>query len=295
MFCLPSHKKPQRRRLTPSALETETHDIMDRTPQPLGCQAGGVSVWRPQHLDVDALVESRGQRVGEGVLWLGHCVYTGLVDDARCRDTGRVPLRAEYLRNVVGRHYLDAVRKAATAIGYVDRDPSYRAGSHSQAYWILPPYDCAPLVGRQITDLGLRYNIRTWREARRRAMWQRIQRNETPVNEAVCTHLWRHLQRVRIDADICFGNALHPAHQLAVEHLRQQELWFTVDDFGRIHTNLTNLSKMLRQYLAVDGERLVNIDISESQPLFMGLVLARIESGEQADGQEREAGRQARD
>ena len=132
---------------------------MDRTPQPLGRQAGGVSVWHAENLDVDALLESYGQRVGEGVLWLGHCVYIGLADDARCRDTGRVPLRAEYLRNVIGRHHVDAVRKAALDAGYVDRDRSYRAGNRSQAYWILPPYDRARLVRRQIIDPGLRHNI----------------------------------------------------------------------------------------------------------------------------------------
>ena len=167
---------------------------------------------------------------------------------------------------------------------------SYRARVRSQAYWILPPYDRARLVQRQITDPGLRDNVRRWCEARRREMWQRIRRNETPVDAAVCEHLWRHLQRVRIDADIRFGNAFHPAHQIAVEHLRQRKLWFTVDDYGRIHTNLTNLPKTLRQHLSVDGERLANVDISESQPLFMGLALARVESGWQADGQEQETG-----
>jgi hypothetical protein len=264
-------------------------------PKPLRRQAGGVSIWHADNLNVDALLKSYGQRVGEGVLWLGHCIYVGLADDARNRDTGRVPLRAEYLRNVIGRHHLDAVRKAAMTIGYVDRDPSYRAGSHSQAYWILPPYDRARLVQRQITDPGLRHNIRRWREARRRAMWQRIQRNETPVSEAVCSQLWRQLQRVRIDADICMGNAFLSAcqlsvYQIAVEHLRHGELWFTVDPYGRIHTNLTNMPKTLRQYLTVEGERLANVDISESQPLFMGLALARDENGERTDGRKEEAG-----
>ena len=183
---------------------------MDRTPQPLRRQAGGVSVWHAENLDVDALLESYGQRVGEGVLWLGHCVYVGLADDARCRDTGRVPLRAEYLRNVIGRHHVDAVRQAALEAGYVDRDRSYRAGHRSQAYWILPPYDRARLVRRQITDPALRHNIQKWREERRRATWQRIQRNETPVDAAVCEHLWRNLQRVRIDAAIDFGEAFRP-------------------------------------------------------------------------------------
>ena len=128
----------------------------DAREGPLHRQAGGVSVWHPENLDVGALVESWGQRVAEGVLWLGRCVFVGLADDARCRDTGRVPLKADYLRNVL-----------------------------------------------------------KWHEARRRATWQRI------------------------------------------------------------HTNLTNLAKSLRGFLTVDGERLVNVDISESQPLFMGMVIAK--------------------
>jgi hypothetical protein len=270
---------------------------MNGTPQPLHRQAGGVSVWHAENLDVDALLESYGQRVGEGVLWLGHCVYVGLADDARRRDTGRVPLMAQYLHNVIGRHHVDAVRQAALEVGYVDRDHSYRAGNRSQAYWIVPPYDRAPLVRRQITNPALRHNVQRWREERRRAMWQRIERNETMVDAAVCNHLWRNLQRVRIDAAIDFGDAFHPAHQIAVEQIRRGELWFIVDDYGRIHTNLTNLPKPLRQYLSIDGRRLMDVDISESQPLFMGLVLARVEREGQADGQEeegREAGRRQR-
>ena len=123
MFFSTVHKKPnadgchRRRRETESAIASWI-----ATPQPLHRQAGGVSVWHPENLDVDALLESCGRRVAEGVLWLGHCVYTGLADDARCRDTGRVPLRADYLRNVVGRHHVDAVRQAALQAGYVDRD-----------------------------------------------------------------------------------------------------------------------------------------------------------------------------
>jgi len=48
------------------------------------------------------------------------------------------------------------------------------------------------------------------REDRRRATWQRIQRDETRVSAAVCEHLWRNLQRVRIDTNIDFGAAVVP-------------------------------------------------------------------------------------
>ena len=104
---------------------------------------------------------------------------------------------------------------------------------------------------RRVTDPGLHYNIRRWREARRQAMWQRIRRNETSVDAGVCDHLWRNLQRVRLDLEIDFGEAFHPAHQIAIERIRDREFRFKPDDYGRLHTNLTNLSKALRQYLAV--------------------------------------------
>ena len=120
------------------------------------CEAGGVSVRHAETLDVDALLESCGQARRQGVLWLGHCVYVRFGGQCACRDTGRVPLRTEYLRNVIGRHYLDAVRQAVLEVGYVDRDRSYRAGDRSQAYWILPPYDRARLVRREIASSGLR-------------------------------------------------------------------------------------------------------------------------------------------
>lgn len=54
---------------------------------------------------------------------------------------------------------------------------------------------------------------------------------------------------------------------------------FSVDEFGnRAHTNLTNLSTNLRQFLSVEGEPLGQIDISNSQPLFFYLHLQNITS-----------------
>jgi hypothetical protein len=233
------------------------------------------------------------------VLWLGHCVYTGLANHARWRDIGRVSLTTEYLRNVIGRHHLNAVRQAAIEIGYVDRDRCYRPGAFSQTYWILPPYDCNRLVRRPIANPGLSLSINRWRESRHRAMWQRIRRNDTPVDAKVCEHLWRNLQRVRIDADIRFDPAILSDHQvsayqIAVEQLRQGELWFTVDNFGRIHTPLTCLPKVLRQHLTVNGRPLVNVDISESQPLFVGLALALVDARGQAEGQREQEGEEQR-
>jgi len=246
--------------------------MADSTQTRRARQAGDVSIWHAETLDVEKLLGEYGQRVGEGALWIGHCVYVGLADDARCRHAGCVPLKAAYLRKIIGRHHLDAVRRAALDVGYVERDCSYQAGRRSQAYRLLPPHDCARAVRREIADFSLRRNVALWRESRRRKTTK-----AECVDTQVCEHLRRNLRRVRISSAIDFDESLSAgklaARQIAVENLRCGELWLVVDAFGRIHTPITNLPKELRAYLTVDGKRLANVDVGEAQPLFLALFL----------------------
>lgn len=242
-------------------------------------------VYVPENLNLDGLLMSQPRRIAEGVLWLGHCVFVQLAMNAQCRDNGnRVPLKASYLRNIIGRHHLGVVRETAESIGYVKRDASYRAGQRSQKYWIREPYSNVPLVRREIADPKLRCRIESWQEQRRRESWERIRSNATPVSPEVSEHLWQHLQRIRVDEHIDFGDHDKSVHHIGVDYIRCRDFRFVVDDYGRIHTNVTNLRRTLRRHISVDGERLVNVDIAESQPLFVGLALADQQARENGTG-----------
>jgi hypothetical protein len=245
---------------------------MNCTPQPIVGQAGGLSVWHAETLDVDRLLGEYGQRVGEGVLWLGHLVLTRLGNDARCRDAGRVPLKTDYLRSIIGRHHVDAVRRAALEVGYIDRDCSYRAGRRSQTYWLLPPHDSAPARRREIADFALRRNLGMWHDSRRR---QTARAQMPGVDAAVHEHLRRNLRRVTIDSAIDAAGQLPAARQIAVEDLlRGEARFFSVDRFGRMHTSMTNFPRDYRRFLRVDGKPLVNVDVGEAQPIFVAIFCA---------------------
>lgn len=61
---------------------------------------------------------------------------------------------------------------------------------------------------------------------------------------------------------------------LAIDKIANKEFYYSVDDnVGRFHSNLTNIKKELRNYITYDGQKLVNIDIKNSQPLFSLLLL----------------------
>ena len=57
----------------------------------------------------------------------------------------------------------------------------------------------------------------------------------------------------------------------ALIHLRDRDWRFTTDSYGRVHHNISSLKRELRQFLTVDGETLAEVDISNSQPLFLEL------------------------
>ena len=61
-----------------------------------------------------------------------------------------------------------------------------------------------------------------------------------------------------------------------VELIQARSWVFVADDFSRrIHTNLTQLKRELRACLRVAGRPLVQLDIKNSQPLFIGLAAKR--------------------
>lgn len=60
----------------------------------------------------------------------------------------------------------------------------------------------------------------------------------------------------------------------AVRRLACKDFYYKVDDkIGRFHSNLTGLNKKMRDYITYDGQKLVSLDIKNSQPLKVGILL----------------------
>lgn len=56
--------------------------------------------------------------------------------------------------------------------------------------------------------------------------------------------------------------------------IRNGDIFYSIDNTsGRLHSNITNMSKGLRPFLRIKGEPLVNIDIKNSQPYLSLLLL----------------------
>lgn len=60
----------------------------------------------------------------------------------------------------------------------------------------------------------------------------------------------------------------------SIDSIKTNYLFFKFDEYGRLHTNFTILKREIRQkYLKINNEEVTEIDIGNSQPLFLALLL----------------------
>lgn len=94
------------------------------------------------------------------------------------------------------------------------------------------------------------------------------------------------LESVSIDffRSICFLDTLkggdddiYNRNRYSVECIRENQLFYHFDNYGRMHTNFTILKSFIRKNcLLIDGEETCEIDIKNSQPLFLTKLISHI-------------------
>ena len=217
--------------------------------------------FRPENF----LAPSR-KHLGDRARYLLHMIHTRMIFDHRDRHDG-VRLMAKYLRRFMGKLHYRGIIEDMEQAGVVEVVRKARDG---QAYL----YRLGPAVRQQVfrryepQDKWLVRALRRWRYEQDRALTCPVRR-----------YLRDRLRRVRIDFDAALqrldtlsfkGEGLIDSKN-CLFRLLDQDWYFVGDDYGRVHHNLTCLKRELREYLSVDGEPLVEIDIANSQPLFLGL------------------------
>ena len=214
------------------------------------------------------------REIREPVHYLCHAIFCGRA--IRRSESQWIPLNAAILKTV-HRSYV-AARRWLIDAQIVECNGSYQTGVTSMGYRWLVPYVSAK---RHPTTMAF---------ARRLARLQAHSDANLPFG---ARHLIRQLKRIHIDAEAAYETVAHLGPKsnspwsieayrsflsTTVRLIEDRELYSVVDDFGRLHTPFTSLHRELRQHLYVqagNGERhsLVNLDIRNSQPLTLALLL----------------------
>lgn len=273
-----------------------------------------IKLFNPDLLDMDQQMMNNPIPKGKGIkkdhlLFIIHCIMQQRAnkDDERLRrigkDNGFVPLHSKILESKIP-NYHDCIEYLIN-IGIIECDGKFSPGNVSLGYRLTNTYRGNMFKQVKISDFVLCRKIAADRPFNRKnkavknypylAKWFESEKLEideqaalTWINEFEASEL----QKINSNKTLNSVNRLEEkdllfeksrSYKILVSRIKEKDYFFHKDETGnRLHTNLTNLPKGLRQFLTYDGQDLVSIDIKNSQP-FMSLPLLEKEFWQSKD------------
>lgn len=177
-----------------------------------------------------------------------------------------VPLKFDYLREVIPDRVIKPLRLALEAAGVIQCDNHYIESHKSFGFRIGEQFQNDRIVEVAISNEVTAKKITNMRRSKERKI-------------RLDVHCWLRSKFRDLDIDLSTATNILSSHRsfeavkIPVEEIAAKDVAFSVCPYGRVHTPLTRLSKQVRRCLRVDGESLVNLDIANSQPLFLALLM----------------------
>jgi len=185
------------------------------------------------------------------------------------------------LRKNYGMHY-NLYIDYLIETGFISMVSNYYSGKKARTYKMNnDDIDINSIKKIKITD-----NILIKKNSKEYLMRSMAEYNNSPIDISIRKRLIEDLYYVKINHDesLNYLNDLKNRGNIelnkfyknlnSIDSIKNRNLFFKFDEFGRFHTNFTILKKEIRQkWLTIDNDDIMEIDISNSQPLFLGILL----------------------
>lgn len=162
--------------------------------------------------------------------------------------------------------------------GFMKMTSNYCVGKKSRTY-VLNWFDIDKI--RRVTVYDNIINKRVSKDYLRNILY-----SDSPIDINIRKRLVDDLKHVSINSEKslqCISdlkssdeitNEKYFKNFYSINHIKNSNLYFIFDSYGRFHTNFTVLKKQIRKnYLKIDDEEIEEIDLPNSQPFFLSRLL----------------------
>lgn len=197
--------------------------------------------------------------------------------DRRYLKTDFVPINAKLLETIISKQESTEIMKNLVTIGILETDNIIIAGSKSRGYRLTETYQECKWSLTDIKDLKLaeklfKKQVELKDEVNKHGKGYRIVNywtNELEINGRNAKRFIKNLKDTTENQN--------DTYKKSVEMIENKQFYRTVDKKAkRFHSNLTNITTELRQFLSVDGQELWGTDLTSSQPVFMAILMKDI-------------------
>lgn len=222
------------------------------------------------HIPINLDLESFKQR--DKYYFLITFIIYGRVFDKRKDSRSFIQLYSNFLKSVLSGHYKDYI-KDLVEMEVIETDNRYIKNEKSKAYRLTANYGDVKTMQVNIEDKNIISKY-----------WNYKSEQKKRISGSNYKHIFSCLEKVEIDYEAAksfINNAALEIEQFnswncSIDMIHYKDWFFTVDrTAGRIHNNITNLPKDFRQFLRIKDKKLVEVDISNSQPLLLNILISR--------------------
>lgn len=187
--------------------------------------------------------------------------------------TDIIPINATILKKNYGDNYKTYL-KYLILNGIIKKTKNYLQGSHSNTFKV----EENTIRRMKITDKVL---IKKKIKTKLNMLVSNM--NASPIDRVVRERLIINLFNIDIEYSTAIKTAeiesKSPHAKIltlrAVENIKNNSPWYSFDKFGRFHSSFTTLkSKIRKKNITIQGERLKDLDIQNSQPLFLSVFMS---------------------
>lgn len=182
-----------------------------------------------------------------------------------------VPIKLEYLRKLISYDYASTFLKNMVSSGLLETDNYFLAGSKSHGFRISEKFDNDKYYLEEIKDTILAKKLRRTLDLQKGFILNRYDGYSyvTAWMEKLEIDQEKSIEYIRTEIK---NQKIKDSYQIFLDIFNEK--FAKVDDIAnRLHNNLTNLATPLRSYLTLDGKKLVQADLKNSQPLFLYVLI----------------------
>lgn len=199
-------------------------------------------------------------------------IFYGRIFDKRKDSTSFIQLSSIFLKNIINGRYKDYLQDLIN-MQIIETDNHYILKKRFKAYRLTENYRNVKTKQVKIEDEKIISNYRNYRAKQKKR-----------ISEYPHKYIFNCLEQIEIDyeaaKDFLNKNAVdieqYNSWNCSIDMIHFKDWFFVVDKTaGRVHNNITNLSRNFRPFLNFSGEKLIEIDISNSQPLLFNILISR--------------------
>lgn len=251
-------------------------------------------IYIPENLDIFELTHNNPPSFKpyklDKLCYILHLINAIPLMDKNIQGEDFVPINAKKLQDKI-QNYKKYLNYLESDLQIIESDNHYVVGEKSKGFRFIEQYR-TPVKSMQVEDFTFRNKLKAHKNRKIESVkhlgfltkWfnDKLRIDYDYINEfLVEEHNLKIKDKALWDYDRVRKKYKHPTNQMvhaqmSAQRLKWQDYNLMLDDnVYRFHTNLTNMPSRIRNGVTYDGQKLISLDIKNSQPYLSTILLSR--------------------